>query len=46
MVVEVVRARDYGLDEVVEGLLDVQGFLLVEGKHHQASILQPTRIAL
>ena len=36
MVVEVAQARDYGEEEVVEALLDVQGFLLVEEKHHQS----------
>ena len=46
VVVEVARARGYGLEEVVEALVDVQGFLLVEEKHHQSRILQLTRIAL
>ena len=44
--VEVARARDYGLEEVVEALMDVQGFLLVEEKHHQSRTLLLTRLAL
>ena len=46
VVVEVARPQDYGEEEVVEALLDVQGFLLVEEKHHQSRTLQLTRIAL